>query len=267
MSKNIKKFYGFFVVLLLSLLLLSGYGMIKMQQTNTELKTQMNKEKVQMQLQIDTVLAENDRLHYELHERNERIRAVHENFRKYNPECSRSFAEKFIEVVEYYELDSSQYVFEHLMGQILVESAAQQRYHSEHPKSGDLVVSYAGAVGVSQIMPSTCHIFLKKMTPEDSLALMELGCTSFERVIENERFNYESYVASKKWLSDINNNIILWGYIMNHSLDVYNDNLYFSFISYNAGPANLTKFLRAGNSPWQHEYVRMIENRYRKIQT
>ena len=106
---------------------------------------------------------------------------VYNRFNIFNPELDTSTVVKFNEICEFYGLDSTAQMLEWCVGQILLESGAKQYYETSHPKEGQLVESYAGAIGISQIMPVTAHGYLtKKVSNSDATSMIELGAQSFE---------------------------------------------------------------------------------------
>ncbi|MDR2075075.1 MAG: lytic transglycosylase domain-containing protein [Holosporales bacterium] len=79
--------------------------------------------------------------------------------------------------------------------------------------------SYAGAIGLMQIMPSTASFIMKSM-------------------------NF--YVGEKKTpLYDVQKNLTIGAYLLNYLLEKYNNNLVYALYAYNAGEGNLKKFLKS----------------------
>lgn len=229
---------------------------------------EINKEKevviYQLENSISNLENRNDSILNLYFTKKEKIEIIHERIKKTNPDATWQFAEKMYEVMEHFKLNKNPETINYLISQILVESGGQQYYNTKHPKAGTLVVSHAGAIGIGQIMPRTCFHFLKNIiTSDDSLDLIKLGSEPFEFVNKYDRFdwNYRLQYESTKWLKNRTNNIILWGYIMRYLLNATGDNLYYSFIAYNAGEGFLYEYLKKGNSPFSHEYIIMIQKK------
>jgi len=193
-----------------------------------------------------------------------RFNKINKSIKKYNPEIDTLTVIKIIEVSNHYGFSSNNYRFRWLIGQILLESGAQQYYRSKHPNSGKLVISSAGAIGITQILPSTAyHYMLNKITYEELSCMYELGITNFDFVNDKTISKKEKINKCKEWLSVIDNNIIMWGCIMNHHLSDYN--LKNSLISYNAGRGGLRKYLSNGNVNTNHDYIKGIKSRLKYV--
>ena len=82
---------------------------------------------------------------------------VFSTFNDYNNHNDTSLAITFCKVSEFYKLDTNKFIFEWLLGQVLLESGAQQ-----YRRNGDLVLSCTGAVGFAQILRSTIYRLFKK---------------------------------------------------------------------------------------------------------
>jgi len=196
-------------------------------------------------------------------EKTNKFNYVYGKFSAYNYDIESSTVEKWIQVAEHYNLDSTQLMFDYFISQILLESGAQQYYKTGHPKEGRLVSSYAGATGFCQIMPGTAYGFLKKyVTEEDRIEFAKLGATNFDFVdkYESRSTTKESFNEAIEWLSNETNNIVMWGYIMRYSFEKRDHNLIYSLIAYNAGGSNLESFLNNGNNPYSHPYIQGINS-------
>jgi len=185
----------------------------------------------------------------------EKFNHVLNSMKKYNPDIKNETAKLFISVVEKFNLDSTEYLFNKCISQILKESGAQQYYASTHHKAGQLVISSANAVGISQITLATCYDYLRKSyITGDSLILLTLGCEDFSFVRSNSYQNVKEKLFN--WLKNEKNNIILWGYIMRKSIIKRNGNLEYALIAYNGGPGHLIDFINKGLSPQSHSYIK-----------
>lgn len=208
-----------------------------------------------LQHQLDSVKCELDSVQYELDEvNNNEFNKVYKRFKLYNENIDSTTVNHFIEVVKHYRLDTTNTIYDACISQICLESGAKQFY-----KNGTVVVSSGNAVGISQIIPTTAHHYLKKViTSEDSLNIMELGATDFSFINDKKRFTSKCRKKIIKWLERPENNIILWGYIMKHTLIHRKYNITKTLVEYNIGGGGLNKFISEGNPPSSHHYVVMV---------
>lgn len=193
----------------------------------------------------------------------EKFNFTKDRFGVFNSILEDSTVSRFIEVAEYFKLDSTEEMFNLFVHEIILESGAKQYYQPGHPKEGQLVESYAGAVGIGQIMPNTAFSFLKRVV--DSAEMYNLGCTDFEW-IHGSKGTYsapEPHIRAKvrEWLINEDNNLALWGAIMRYNLDKQDNDVILALISYNAGGGGLNSFLSTGANPASHSYIKGI---YRK---
>ena len=186
---------------------------------------------------------------------------VYNRFNVFNPELDSSTVITFNEVCKHYGLDSTEEMLEWCTGQILLESGAKQYYETNHPKSGKLVESYSGAIGISQIMPATAFGNLKKyVTEKEANDMYAMGCTSFAHILDSTCTKSEGITMAREWLTNETNNIILWGYIMRRKLDK-RPNILKVLVSYNAGTGGMIKFVNNGGQLSNHEYVKGIQTK------
>jgi len=193
----------------------------------------------------------------------ERFNFVKDRFKPFSPELADSTVMRFIEISEHFRLDSTQEMFNLFVHEIILESGAKQYYHTGHPKEGQIVKSYAGALGIGQIMPNTAFSFLKRIV--DSTEMHNLGCEDFSWIQEDigiyspQSSKTENKV--KKWLTNEDNNLALWGVIMRYNLNKNNNNVILALISYNAGGGGLNSFLSTGRDPNSHSYIKGIRQK------
>jgi hypothetical protein len=184
---------------------------------------------------------------------------VYGRFSIFNPELDSSTVITFNEVCGHYGLDSTEEMLEWCTGQILLESGAKQYYGAKHPKAGRLVESYAGAIGISQIMPATAFGNMDKyVTKKEADDMYAMGCTSFAHVVDATCIKSENIDMAREWLTNETNNIILWGYIMRRKLDK-RPNILKVLVSYNAGTGGMINFVNNGGQLSNHEYVKGIQ--------
>lgn len=190
----------------------------------------------------------------------ENFTIIYESFKTYNPYVDSSSALTVTKVSNYYGLSKDSLTLKLSIGQLLLESGAKQYYQPTHPKEGRLVESYAGAIGFSQILPTTAYGYLtKKMSQNDIELFKYLGATNFSFVNDKSLSKSKRVKMTRKWLENETNNIILWGKIMNSKLK--QRNIYHALITYNAGTGGLIKFLNTGRTINSHAYIKGILSR------
>ena len=184
---------------------------------------------------------------------------VFSTFNNYNNHNDTSLAITFCKVSEFYKLDTNKFIFEWLLGQVLLESGAQQ-----YRKNGNLVLSCTGAVGFAQILRSTSIGYLRKtITKSDSSIFKDMGVTDYSFVNDTKYCKSEKWGKAKSWLSNEVNNITLWGKIM--SSELKSRTVTNALICYNVGPSQLKSYLGSGKSGMLHHYIVGIKNRMSHI--
>ncbi len=184
---------------------------------------------------------------------------TYNRFKVFNPDLDSSTVILFNNVCSFYGLDTTEQMLEWCVGQILLESGAKQYYETKHPKSGQLVESYAGAIGFSQIMPLTAHEYItKKISSGDASRMVELGAQPFDCILDSTCAKVEVVDMTKEWLSNETNNIILWGFIMRSKLDK-RPNILKVLVSYNSGTTGMINYVGSGGLLINHKYVRGIK--------
>jgi hypothetical protein len=189
---------------------------------------------------------------------------VYTSFKSYNPHIDSSSAKTVAEVSNHFGLSKDDRTFKWVLGQLLLESGAKQYYQPGHSRCGELVVSSAGAIGFSQILPSTALGYMqKKITHEEADCFYELGATDFSFAYNDTLSKKRKKEMAKIWLENETNNIIMWGKIMGSTLD--NKPLMDALISYNAGSLGLRRFLNLGNKREDHKYITGIQTRLKYV--
>ena len=184
---------------------------------------------------------------------------VFSTFNDYNNHNDTSLAITFCKVSEFYKLDTNEFIFEWLLGQVLLESGAQQ-----YRRNGELVLSCTGAVGFAQILRSTSIGYLRKtITKSDSSIFKNMGVTDYSFVNNKKYCKSEKWGKAKSWLSNEVNNITLWGKIMSDELK--SRTVTNALICYNVGPSQLKSYLGSGKSGMLHHYIVGIKNRMSHI--
>jgi hypothetical protein len=212
--------------------------------------------------ELNEVRTINDSLVDELNTlKNNEFSKVHNRFKVYNENIDSSTTRKFMEVIEYFNLDTTNSIQDACISQICLESGAKQYF-----KNGKLVVSSGNAVGISQITPTTAHHYLKKvLSLKEREEFAKLGASDFSFVDDNKRFTRDCRKKIIEWLSNIDNNIILWGYIMKHTLIVQKYNMTRALIEYKDGRGGLNGYIKEGNSISRHSYIVSIKGILKKF--
>lgn len=196
---------------------------------------------------LDSTLTALDRIKYK------KFDFVRSKFREFNPDIENSTIRQFMAVMKHYNLDTTNKIYEACISQICLESGAKQR-----DEKGKIIISSGGAVGITQITPTTAHHYLVNvLTDEDKKELTKLGGTDYGFLGDSKRLgnNRKKLI---EWLSNTNNNIILWGYIMRHTLKKQNYNLHNALVVYKDGGTALSRFIEKGNNTSKHGYVLKI---------
>jgi hypothetical protein len=181
---------------------------------------------------------------------------VYNRFEIYNPEIDTETVVLFLNSIDHFNL-RDELVFELLVGQIILESQAKQFYTSENDKYGEVIRGTSGEVGIAQIMPTTAIHYLEKVVKNNN-ELYELGVTDYSFVFNDKLSKEKKYDLAVKWLTNINNNLVLWGFIMRDNLR--DNGVLESFVAYNAGKGGLKLFLSDFNHPSNHKYVKAIKD-------
>ena len=207
--------------------------------------------------QLDSVYYQLDSIKRELNEvKTNEFNKVFNRFKLYNKDIDTATVNQFISVVKHYKLDTTSMIYDACISQICLESGAKQFY-----KDGSIVLSSGNAVGISQITPTTAHHYLKYIVDqEDSIRIMELGATDFSFVHDKKRFTRKCRKEIIEWLKYPDNNLILWGYIMKHTLESQKYNITKALVEYNIGGGGLNQYISEGNSPVKHHYVVMVKD-------
>ena len=181
---------------------------------------------------------------------------VYNRFEIYNPEIDTETVVLFLNSIDHFNLRDG-LVFELLVGQIMLESQAKQFYTSESDKYGEVIRGTSGEVGIAQIMPTTAIHYLEKVVKNNN-ELYELGVTDYSFVFNDKLSKEKKYDLAVKWLTNVNNNLALWGFIMRDNLR--ENGVLESFVAYNAGKGGLKRFLSKFKQPSKHRYIKAIKD-------
>lgn len=183
---------------------------------------------------------------------------VKKSMKKYNPEIKDSTVHLFLDVVKMFDLDSTEFLFNVCISQILKESGAQHRYSSRYGnRAGTLVISPANAIGIAQIQgPTAYHYLHRAIDNKEAKMLLDLGCDDFSFAKGNN--TSKNIRKAAEWLKKENNNLILWGYIMKEIINKRDGDITEALVCYNAGIGNLLKMLENNVNLNNFSYVRNI---------
>lgn len=194
---------------------------------------------------LDSALTELDRIKYK------KFDYVSNKFKIFNPDIENSTIRQFMKVMKHYNLDTTNTIYDACISQICLESGAKQK-----DKNGDVIVSSGHAVGITQITPTTAHHYLVNvLSDRDKKEMKKLGVTDSEFLGDAKKLDKSNRKKLIKWLSNINNNITLWGYIMKHTLELQGYDLHSALIVYKDGGNGLSKYVSNGNSTSEHSYI------------
>lgn len=180
---------------------------------------------------------------------------VFDRFEIYNPEIDTETVVLFLNSIDHFNL-RDELVFNLLVGQIMLESQAKQYYTTGHSKHGEIIRGTSGEVGIAQIMPTTALHYLEKVVKGNEL--YDLGVSDYSFVFNDKLSKQKKYDKMVVWLSNINNNLALWGFIMHDNLK-QNDVLE-GFVAYNAGIGGLKRFLSSFKRASKHKYIKSIKD-------
>jgi len=168
-------------------------------------------------------------------------------FHKVNNTVSDSFVIVFNSVLKTFDLEKNKDLF---IAQILVESKACQFYPDGHKNAGKVLTGSSGEKGICQILPGAAFNIMKLISYEDKKKMILLGATDFS--------NIKTIEQTKIWLSNTNNNIILYGFIMRYFMNYYNNNVKKSVVAYNTGQPGLKQYLDTGATVEKHHYYKAL---------
>ena len=87
-----------------------------------------------------------------------------------------------------------------------------------------------------------------------------LGCDEFIFAFDDNLNKSQKITKTKEWLSDVTNNIIMWGFITSYNLDRHGD-LHTQLVSYNMGTSGMNTFVANGGNVSNHKYIKGIDSK------
>lgn len=182
-------------------------------------------------------------------DRDRKISFVRDNFKVYNPTINDSRVNKFVDVLDMFELSVSDRLMAIYVAQICLESQAKHYINGKVNKSNSGVNI---GIGFAQITPRTAFHYLKNKAKKGEL--VKLGCGNYN-FVKNADSVELVHSELENWLSNYNNNVILWGYISKTILDSNSGNSKLALIEYNDGRTGMRRYIKTGKSANSHEYV------------
>lgn len=125
-----------------------------------------------------------------------KVEMVTKKFAYYNDDIQDTTVVQFIKVVEFFKLDTNDYLFNLYISQICYESGAKQ-----FRENGRIIKSNSNAIGIAQIVPSTAFHYLRNiLTEEDKKVFILLGGTDMSFVDKYPRYklNQSAWNESEK---------------------------------------------------------------------
>ena len=181
---------------------------------------------------------------------------VFKSFNKYNKNIEIKTVKKFIEVCDSFNLTKN---INTLTAQICLESGAK------HYLNDKVIESSGNALGICQITPYTAYLYFKNVISKDDRLLYELGGDDYTHILSiKNRIKRRKLV--KKWLKNETNNLVMYGYIMNHCYNKYGG-LKNSLVAYSKGPSYLNKCLKKDKDLDELDYVYSINKIKNSLKT
>lgn len=169
------------------------------------------------------------------------------SFKFYNKKTKIKTVKKFIEVCDSFNLTKN---IKKLTAQICLESGAKQILN------GKVIESSGNALGICQVTPYTAYLYFKNVISKDDRLLKSLGGEDYKRILSIKN-KFKRRKEIKKWLGSETNNLIMYGYIMNHCIKKYGG-LINSLVTYSKGPYFLKKCLKNKTDLCELSYINSI---------
>jgi hypothetical protein len=181
---------------------------------------------------------------------------IYPRFKTFNPKIDSFTVRLFAHTMVEFKLDSTDEQRSMYTGQILLESGARQ-----YKENGDLLVGSAGEIGICQIKPSTCYSYMIKYVDSVAMNRFEyIHVDDFNFVYDSTLTKHQKIDACRVWLTNIKNNIVMWGFITRTDLN-RRGNIKTQLVAYNMGTTGMYRYVNNGGSLNQHKYIRKIKNK------
>lgn len=184
------------------------------------------------------------------------------SFIHYNKYIDEVTINAFLKTSRYFGLDSNDYVFETSIAQICCESGASNYKDAKTKKK--VLRGAAGEVGIAQILPSTGFYVLKTIDKKELNKAISILDISYPHFIKRKVMNQAAKKEVVLWLSNVKNNLFLWGYIMKTNLNGTGD-INKALHIYNAGPGHYNKWNKRGKKSIEFSYVIRINKKKSRL--
>lgn len=180
---------------------------------------------------------------------------IYPRFKTFNSNIDSFTVRLFSHTMVEFRLDSTDEQRNMYTGQILLESGAKQ-----YKENGQLLVGLAGEIGICQIKPSTCYSYMIKYVDSvDMDRFNYIKVDDFTFVYDSTLTKYQKINKCKTWLSDMKNNIVMWGFITRTDLN-RRGNIQTQLVTYNMGTTGMFRYVNNGGSLYNHKYIRGIKS-------
>lgn len=191
---------------------------------------------------------------------------VFTRFKTYNKDIDSATVNKFIEVVERFNLDTSKKFLDTWISQLCLESGAKHRY-----RNGRLMISNANAIGITQTTPITTYHYLKFVLDDEHRKMFnDLGATNHDFIFNykyNQGMTKEIGYEAKKWSSNVTNNLVLWGFIIKTILSDNGYDINRTLITYGYGTSGYKKYVNRGLDTNKNSYIVSINKIIEKFKS
>lgn len=178
----------------------------------------------------------------------------------YNPNIDSITVYKIVNTAYMFSLTDSVDIFKLGIGQLLVESGGSHTIITGK-KFGKLIISSGGAIGISQVTPTTAFGYLSSLASTNDLKILDfLGCSDLSFVLNDNLSKSTKILKTKEWLKNETNNIAIWGLIMSYNLNNYN-NINKALVAYNMGFGGLNTWIKNGGRIQKHRYIISIKQK------
>ena len=118
-------------------------------------------------------------------------------------------------------------------------------------------IGSGGHIGIAQISPKSGLAIMTKLVTDNDIKVFRYLSGDSTLVKPT------TYSQSVKWLSNKNNNLVFWGYMMNRNMKSgLPEN---ALVKYNAGPGGYQSYINSGHKIGNHHYIVGIKNKLSKV--
>lgn len=131
-------------------------------------------------------------------------------FKHYNSNINDSIINTFNLIIDLFELNEHK---EKLIAQICLESSAN------HFNKDSVLKSSGNALGIAQITPYTAELFIENIFKYNDTILFKI--MNYNNILEADKDKKRELIINL--LSNLTNNLYIYGYMMKYQLDRYKD--------------------------------------------